>query len=202
MGLTRRRLSLALLTLAGVATVVISFVRGTAVTETPFEPTTPAEGVRCEIVAWPSGAEGEKGVRCAGVFDQPIAPMWAALTDYTALPDAFDNIFYDFQADALTGNAPGAVALKGRVQFWLMRFPFDMTLTHEVGHTARTVGWRSDVPRFSTRGGWRLEPLSATRTRVEYLIDARIALLPDFVVRVVLRDNLPRVLRTLETAGE
>ena len=100
-------------------------------------------------------------------------------------------------ATAPPSVAPGPVTLKGAVVFWLMRFPLDLVLEHTAEGGVRTVRWDAADERFATRGGWRLEALAPERTRVEYLLDARVAFLPDFVVKVVLRDNLPPVLRAL-----
>ncbi len=194
---TRRRLLVAVITAATVAGLAIAYRRGTVITVEPFLPTTSAQGVRCEVVAWPEGPRGTKGVRCVGVFDRPLDALWGPLTDYDRLPEAFDSLFYTFRVDALSGAAPGTVTLKGALQFWLMRFPFDMTLTHPIAPGLRQVRWTSQVPRFSTRGGWQLQALAPDRTRVEYLIDTQIAFLPDFLVRVVLRDTLAPVVRAV-----
>ncbi len=189
------------LVVLAISTVAIAYVRGTRVTTTPFDPTQADQGVRCQIVAWPvawpGGAEGETAVRCAGVFERSVESLWGPLTDYAKLPEAFDSVLYRFDIDTLDGAAPGPVTLKGAVVFWLMRFPLDLVLEHTAEGGVRTVRWDASEDRFATRGGWRLEALAPERTRVEYLLDARVAFLPDFVVKVVLRDNLPRVLRAL-----
>lgn len=201
MKMTRRRLLILGVVGLLVAAVAVSWVRGTHVTDDPFQPASSDEGVRCEVVAWPGQPDGPTGVRCAAVFDRPIEALWGPLTDYARLPGAFDSALYDFEVDQLEGAAPGPVTLKGAVRFWLMRFPLDLTLQHSIDGATRTVRWESDVPRFVTRGSWRLEALAPDRTRVEYLLDARVSLLPDFVVKVVLRDNLPRVLRALQASS-
>ncbi|MCA9560257.1 MAG: hypothetical protein KC583_17030 [Myxococcales bacterium] len=193
----RRRLVAVGLVVLAVSTVAIAYVRGTRVAATPFDPTQPDQGVRCQVVAWPGGAEGETAVRCAAVFERSVDSLWGPLTDYAKLPQAFDSVFYRFDIETLEGVAPGPVTLKGAVVFWLMRFPLDLVLEHTAEGGVRTVRWDAADERFATRGGWRLEALAPDRTRVEYMLDARVAYLPDFVVKVVLRDNLPRVLRAL-----
>lgn len=193
----RRRLLLLGVATGLLAVVAIAWLRGSRVTEAPFQPTTVAEGARCEVVEWPGEPDGPPAVRCAAVVERPVGALWAALTDYATLPGAFDSALYDFEVDAIEGEAPGPVALRGAVQFWLMRFPVDLRLEHAVDGALRTVRWVSDVPRFSTRGSWRLTALRPELTRVEYLLDARVAFLPGFLIRVVLRDNLPRVLEAL-----
>lgn len=196
MGSKRRLVGLGLLAVT-VAVVAISYVRGSLVTDAPYSPTTPEEGVRCEIIKW-AGDSHEKGVRCAAVFERPLAQIWAQLVDYEGLAEAYDNIWYDYIVDRLEGTAPGPVILKGEVKFWLMRFPFDMVLRHTAGKdTERFVTWDSNLDRFATQGSWRLETLSPTRTRIEYRMAARVALLPDFAVRSLLRANLDTVIESL-----
>ena len=204
---SRRKQVTAALVLVGVAVLTTSYLRGTLVVDEPFEPSSSDEGVRCEIVRWPGESDSAPVVRCAGVFDRSIDALWGPLTDYERLPEAYDNVFYDYQVESLSGAAPGPVELEGVVRFWLMRFPLDTTLVHDLGAGlesggVRTVSWASEVPRFTTRGGWKLEVLDEGQTRVEYLIDARVSVLPGFLVRVLMRDNLAQMVSSLEDAAE
>ena len=203
MSRSRRKQVTAALVLVGVAVLMTSYLRGTVVVDVPFEPSSSDEGVRCEIVRWPGESDTDPVVRCAGVFDRSIDALWEPLTDYERLPEAYDNVFYNYQVESLSGAAPGPVELEGVVRFWLMRFPLDTTLEHGLEPEGlRTVSWASEVPRFTTRGGWRLEVLDEGQTRVEYLIDARVSVLPGFLVRVLMRDNLARMVSSLEDVAE
>jgi uncharacterized protein YndB with AHSA1/START domain len=167
--------------------MLAAYIRGTWADTAPRNPTSPADGVVCQLLQTPDGA---KQVRCAAVLDAAPESVWRVVTDYEHFPEVFPTI--------ATATARPLGDGRNHLTFGLStpigQLPVEAEIRHEETPDRFVASW--DQPSGQVvvnRGSWVVTPAGSGRTLLVYTLDVKVRPYPDFVVRNVLLSRQPSI---------
>ena len=128
----------------------------------------------------------------------PLSVFWATITDYLAYPSILDDV-----TSAEIRERSGAdVTVAFTIRVLLKGFDYTLRMREEAPHT---LSWTlvSSATLAQNDGGWRLEAVSPTETRVTYWNEvAARAWIPKTFINALIRIALPSMLRRWQTHAE
>ena len=189
-----RRLLLGILALF-VALLVGVVVRGTWTTTEIHNPTSPDDGFVTQLVDL---GDGHTHVRCAVVVDHPADDLFAVVTDYGRFPEIFTWAGRRMTVDDVTETGPDTVRFTGAAHLLSLTVPIDVEIEHRRTPEFLSARWdeTSDLQHVN-RGGWRVEPLSETRSLLVYSLEVQEHPYPQFLVNNVIHTQAEVVLAKL-----
>lgn len=158
------------------------------------DPDDAAQGVRCAVRRLP---DGTFPVRCALVLNHPRERVWSVITDY----DHYTGIFPYLTACSGTREDDthykmNATASSPVYSSW----PFTATIEHRKTEPLWATAWNDASGKITIeRGSWTMAQLDANRTLLSYTLELQIKHVPALFVDNILLDNLPKVLRAVQT---
>ncbi|MCI0459378.1 MAG: SRPBCC family protein [Gemmataceae bacterium] len=178
-----------------------AYIRGTWADSDPRDPTTVEDGIICHIYQTP---EGHKPVRCAVLLDRPIDRVWKVLTDYDNWSEVFPTLHEQPikvtpQAGPREGIRPSSYHLAGMASSVLGSWPFGISVEQSETPEKRVISWseRDHGDVRLNRGSFTLIPKEGGKTLLVYSLEVELARYPNFVVRNVLLNRQPGVVRAL-----
>ncbi len=171
------------------------FVRGTWADAAERDPATATDDVVTQLYR---DAAGQTSVRCAVAIDAPAEAVWAVITDYDHQAE-----FLPYVA-SLSGTREGAgkvhVAGVAHSRLW-GDWPFDSHVTEhaEPDQGRYTITWdeKGEGELAVNRGGWAVRARRPHETLLIYTLDVQTAHYPNFLVRNLILDRLPAVVRAV-----
>jgi uncharacterized membrane protein len=177
-----------------------AYIRGTWADAEPRDPKTAEDGIICHIYQTP---EGHKPVRCSVLLDRPIDKVWKVLTDYDNWSEVFPTLHAEPikvtpQAGPRDGVRPSSYHLAGTASSVLGSWPFGISVEQTQTAQKRVISWseRPGGDVLLNRGSFTLIPREG-KTLLVYSLEVELARYPNFVVRNVLLNRQPGVVRAL-----
>ena len=137
---------------------------------------------------------GEKSI----LVPVPIDAFWATITDYRAYPE----ILEDVKTAEIISREGGVVVVTFTIKVFLKGFDYTLRMVEEAPN-ALTWSLVSSNTLAQNDGGWRLEKVSETETRVTYWNQlAAKAWLPKSFINGLARIALPSMLKRWTTYAE
>jgi ribosome-associated toxin RatA of RatAB toxin-antitoxin module len=132
-------------------------------------------------------------------IDAPIAVVQAVITDFASYPRFVPHvesteILHTDPADPLRQQVRFTINLLKRI-----RYTLDLRSNRDGGLEWSLV----EGPFARNDGGWRLQALTAERTRATYSIDLKLtAMLPRFIETRLVAQSLPETLQAFREEAE
>jgi hypothetical protein len=173
------------------------YVRGTSADEVARNPVTSAEGTVTHLFR---AGDGNIFVRCALIVDAPPSAVWAVVSDYNHQAEFLPYV----REMSGTPEGEGKYHIVGVAHSRLWGdWPFDSHVTQgeENGAGMRTISWdeKGKGELEVNRGRWEVRPLDTTGkgTLLCYFLQVETVHYPSFIVRNLLMDRLPAVVRAV-----
>lgn len=137
---------------------------------------------------------GEKTI----IAPVPIEAFWATITDYLAYPKILDDI----KGATIVERTNNVVIVAFQLRVLLKGFDYTLRMVEEAPN-ALTWSLVSSSTLKQNDGGWRLEAISPTETKVTYWNEcAAKAFLPKSFVNGLARIALPSMLKRWTSYAE
>jgi hypothetical protein len=191
----RKRLVIPALLLALIAIFFAwLYWRGTHIETEMRNPRSAPDGAVTQLLA----KDGGTFVRCAIVVDADPSGVWKVVTDYDRQADFLPYVSQISSARLDEGRIRVSGVAHSRV--W-GDWPFESVVT-EKEDPARgeyTVSWAEEGhgELVLNRGGWAITRLGEHQTLLAYLLEVEVRRGPPFLVRNIIMNRLPSVLRAV-----
>jgi hypothetical protein len=166
------------------------YIRGTWADTEVRDPKTTAEGPVTQLYyAPPAGTS----VRCAVLVDAAPHEVWAVVTDYDKHSD-----FLPYVSEMASAKNGANVSLVGRAHSSLWGdWDIKVLVTHreepDKGEFAAFWDEPADDETRVNRGGWQVSGKGDGKTLIVYNLQLEVSRYPDFLVRNILLDRVPKV---------
>jgi uncharacterized protein YndB with AHSA1/START domain len=168
------------------------WVRGSWADTDEQNPATSAEGTVTQLHQTP---DGHKQVRCARVFDHPIEDVWRVVTDYDHFPEIFPHVV----STKAEKEGPDLYHITGTVTTPAGAWDFETRVHHKESSDDKVASWDEPGGQLTVeRGRWALKRLDSGHTLLVYIQEIEVQNYPAFVVRALLRYQLPSIVEAVE----
>jgi uncharacterized protein YndB with AHSA1/START domain len=170
------------------------YYRGTAADTVERNPQSAGEGPVTQLYRNPAG---QTAVRCAVVIDHPPEEVWRVITDYEHHPTFMPYV----TGHVVSKDPDGRIHVSGTAHSRIWgdwRFESRVTHDEKPEKGEYTASWdESGADLAVNRGSWTIRPADGGKALLAFTLEVEAGRSPKFLIRNVLMDRLPAVLRAV-----